>query len=113
MKTWSNMAAGVAVSILLLGAAGCASEHHRGVSDTGAIASDSWITTEVKSKLVADKQVSGTAIHVNTYEGVVTLTGKAKSQDEANRAVEDAKNIKGVKSVENNIEVSSASQAEK
>jgi osmotically-inducible protein OsmY len=109
MKTWSNVAAGVAVSILLLGAAGCASEHNRGVSDTGAIASDSWITTEVKSKLIADKQVSGTAIHVKTYEGVVTLTGKAKTQEEANRAVEDAKAIKGVKSVENHIEVASNS----
>jgi len=106
MKTWSNVAAGVAVSILLLGAAGCASEHHRGVSDTGAIASDSWITTEVKSKLIADKQTSGTAIHVNTYEGVVTLSGTAKSQEEANRAVEDAKSVKGVKSVENNIQAS-------
>lgn len=106
MKTWSNVAAGVAVSILLLGAAGCASEHHRGVSETGAIASDSWITTEVKSKLIADKQTSGTAIHVNTYEGVVTLTGTAKSQEEANRAVEDAKSVKGVKSVENNIQAS-------
>jgi|tagenome__1003787_1003787.scaffolds.fasta_scaffold18539158_1 hyperosmotically inducible protein len=109
MKTLSNVAAGIAVSILLLGAAGCASENHRGVSETGAIASDSWITTEVKSKLVADKQVSGTAIHVKTYEGVVTLSGKAKSQEEANRAVEDAKSIKGVKSVENNIEVASNS----
>jgi len=78
-----------------------------------AIASDSWITTEVKSKLIADKQTSGTAIHVNTYEGVVTLTGKAKSQEEANRAVEDAKAIKGVKSVQNNLEVSDASQAQK
>jgi hyperosmotically inducible protein len=106
MKTWSNVAAGVAVSILLLGAAGCASEHHRGVSETGAIASDSWITTEVKSKLIADKQTSGTAIHVNTYEGVVTLTGTAKSQEEADRAAEDAKSVKGVKSVENNIQAS-------
>jgi len=107
MKTWSNLAAGVAVSILLLGAAGCASDSNRGVKDSGAIASDSWITTKVKSELVADKQVSGTAIHVKTIDGVVTLTGTAKSQEEANRAVEDARKIKGVKSVENNIDVNS------
>lgn len=107
MKTWSNLAAGVVVSVLLFGTAGCKSDSHRGVEDTGAVASDSWITTKVKSELVADKQVSGTAIHVKTVDGVVTLSGTAKSQAEADRAVEDARKIKGVKSVENHIDVNS------
>ena len=105
MRTWSNLAAAVFVSVLALGVAGCADSHKRGVSDTGEVVTDSWITTKVKSELVADKQVTATHIHVKTTDGVVTLSGSAKSQDEANRAVEDAKGIKGVKSVVNSMDV--------
>jgi hyperosmotically inducible protein len=107
MKTWANVAAGVLVSIALLGAAGCADSNRRGPGEAGAVASDSWITTKVKSKLAADKAASVTKIHVKTVDGVVTLTGKANSKDDAERAVQEATNIQGVKSVVNNIDVGS------
>lgn len=100
MKTWSNLAAALLVSFLLVGGAGAAESPGKAVSDT-------WITTKVKGELAKDKQVSGIRIHVKTVAGVVTLTGKAKSQAEAERAAEDANKIEGVKSVVNNIEVKS------
>lgn len=100
MKTWTNVAAGLLVSLLLVGGAGAA-------ESPGKAMSDSWITTKVKGELAKDKQVSGIHIHVKTVEGVVTLTGKAKSQAEVDRAAEDAGKIEGVKSVVNNIEVKS------
>ena len=106
MKTWSNMAAGLAVIIALVGA-GCADNNRRGVESTGAVASDSWITTKVKSDLAVEKDVSATHIHVKTVDGVVTLSGTTESQLEADRAVEVANKIKGVKSVVNNLEVKS------
>ena len=105
MKTWSNLSTAVVVSALVLGLAGCANSNKRGIEDTGEVVSDSWITTKVKSQLVADKEVGASHIHVKTVDGVVTLSGKAKSQEEANRAVQDAQQIKGVKSVVNEIEM--------
>ena len=106
MKTWSNVVAAIFASILVFGVVGCASDHNRrGVDETGAIVSDSWITTKVKSDLALQKDVSATSIHVDTYEGVVTLSGKVKSQAEADKAVQVAREIKGVKSVVNNIQV--------
>jgi hyperosmotically inducible periplasmic protein len=109
MKTWSNLAAAFAVCALLGGVAGCASDdpNRRGVDQTGEIASDSWITTKVKSELAVEEDVSATRIHVETYEGVVTLSGTAESQTEADRAVALASQVKGVKSVVNNLEVKS------
>ena len=80
MNITSKVRVGVLVSLLALGAAGCAG--HRGVDQTGEVVEDSWITSKVKSKLVADKEVSGTSIHVKTVDGVVTLGGTASSQCE-------------------------------
>ena len=47
---------------------------------TGAALSDAAITTKVKAKFAADSTVSATKIHVDTDNGVVKLTGTAKSQ---------------------------------
>ncbi len=66
---------------------------------------DTWITTKVKAKFVENKQVSATTIHVKTVNGVVELTGTAKSMDESSKAVSLARGIQGVKSVTNNIKV--------
>ena len=66
---------------------------------------DTWITTKVKAKMVEDKQVSATNIHVKTVNGVVALTGTAKSMDESSKAASLARSVEGVKSVRNNIKV--------
>ena len=75
---------------------------------TGAAVSDAAITTKVKAKFAADKQVSATNIHVDTDNGVVKLSGTAKSQDEAIKAADIAKATEGVASVDNSIQVSSS-----
>ncbi len=100
MKTRMGMAAGILVSFLLAGGAIAA-------ESPGKAMSDSWITTKVKGELAKDKQVSGIHIHVKTVQGVVTLTGKAKTKAEADRAGDDASKIEGVKTVVNNIQVKS------
>ena len=75
---------------------------------TGAAVSDAAITTKVKAKFAADKGVSATNIHVDTDNGVVKLTGTAKSQDEAMKAADIAKATEGVASVDNAIQVGSS-----
>ena len=66
---------------------------------------DTWITTKVKAKMVEDKRVHASTISVKTVNGVVELTGTAKTADEASRAATLARSIKGVQSVNNNISV--------
>ncbi|MCD6060110.1 MAG: hypothetical protein K0S16_421 [Moraxellaceae bacterium] len=63
------------------------------------VASDSWITTKVKSTLLADHITKGLNIGVKTMNGTVSLSGTVGSQQEFDRAVQVAKNIKGVKTV--------------
>jgi osmotically-inducible protein OsmY len=66
---------------------------------------DTTITTKVKAKFLEDKAVSGTNIHVKTVNGVVRLTGSAKSNDESTKATELAREVEGVKSVTNKVKV--------
>jgi hyperosmotically inducible protein len=66
---------------------------------TGRVASDSWITTKVKSSLLADNVTKGLNIGVKTMNGNVNLSGTVASRTEFDRAVQIAKNIKGVKKV--------------
>jgi len=61
--------------------------------------SDSWITAKVKSSLLVSKNVDGLDLTVETKDGLVTLGGGASSIAERDLAVEIAKDVKGVKSV--------------
>lgn len=65
---------------------------------------DSVITAKIKTEFAKDKQVSALNIKVDTDDkGVVTLSGKAKSKAEADKAVKIARDTKGVTSVKNDI----------
>ncbi len=77
----------------------------RGQESAGAYVDDSAITTEVKAKFVADKQVDAGAINVQTLHGEVALSGFAKSAAERARAEEIARAVKGVRTVRNNLVV--------
>ena len=61
---------------------------------------DTWITTKVKSELLAAKNVEGTDINVSTKDGVVTLAGVLDTRESVNKAITVAKSVKGVRSVD-------------
>ncbi|KAF1687369.1 transporter [Pseudoxanthomonas broegbernensis] len=61
---------------------------------------DTWITTKVKSSLLADNDVSGTKIEVDTVNGVVFLTGTAHTQAQVDEAKRIAAEIDGVSRVD-------------
>jgi len=65
-------------------------------------AHDAWITTEIKTKLLADPKTSALKITVETTNGVVDLKGFA-SASEARRTIEIARHVYGVKEVRNGI----------
>ncbi|MFP6850156.1 MAG: BON domain-containing protein [Pseudomonas sp.] len=61
--------------------------------------SDTWITSKVKSTFLADSNLSGIDIKVETNKGVVALSGVVASSAERDLAVAKAGEIKGVKAV--------------
>lgn len=60
---------------------------------------DAWITSKVKTQLLADDQVKGTQINVDTKGNVVTLTGTAPSAEARAKAIELAQATRGVRGV--------------
>jgi len=71
----------------------------------GCTQSDSAITANVKSKLIADEVVKGRNISVSTQDRVVTLTGTVQSPIEESHALELARNTKGVEDVVDRMSV--------
>lgn len=69
------------------------------------VTEDTTISTKIKGEFAKDKGVSAMGIHVATDKGVVTLTGNAKSREEAEKAVSIAKSTSGVSSVKNEIKI--------
>jgi osmotically-inducible protein OsmY len=72
---------------------------------TGEVITDAAITSEVKTKFLAEPGVSGLDIHVDTNNGVVTLSGNVKSKAEAAKAMSIARDSKGVKRVVNHLKM--------
>jgi hyperosmotically inducible periplasmic protein len=71
----------------------------------GQTVDDAGITAKVKAALVAEKDVSGMSINVDTKQGKVTLTGKVPDPSHAERAIQVARGVEGVKAVENKLTV--------
>ncbi len=96
----------IVAAALMLPIAGYTADSDTDRSSPKAFVKDSVITTKIKAKLAAEKLASAVHIKVDTdNKGAVTLSGKAKSQDEADKAVSIASSIDGVTSVENNIQI--------
>ena len=106
MKTKLAMTC-VVFGALLGSAAAIASDDADSVGTTSAVyVKDSAITTKVKSKLAADHLTSLGRIHVETDQnGVVWLTGTARSQEAIEKAGSLARDTEHVKSVHNDLTV--------
>jgi len=77
----------------------------KAASKTGEVFEDSAITTDVKTKFLAEPGVSGVDIHVDTKNGVVTLSGNVKTKAEETKAISIARGSKGVKRVVNHMKL--------
>jgi len=71
----------------------------------GELVDDSTITASVKAKLVGDKAANLTRIEVDTTNQVVTLNGVVESADQKAKAEQLTRQVGGVKSVKNNLQV--------
>jgi hyperosmotically inducible protein len=114
----AQLAAGFVVLGLALAPAGFAADKAPEKKDTPTrtekakeAIGDAAITAKVKAEFAKDKGVSALNIKVDTdNKGVVTLSGNAKSKDEASKAESIAKSVNGVTSVKNNIQVTASSK---
>lgn len=90
--------AGLAVALVLAGCAGTSKQE-----STGDYVDDTVVTARVKTALLQDPVVSGLAVNVETFKGVVQLSGFVKTQAEKNKAHHIAHDTKGVVKVVDNI----------
>ena len=69
--------------------------------DTG----DAWLTTKVKIALLTAHDVSASAVHVDSENGLVTIHGKVTTAEEKAKAEKVARGVDGVKEVKNLLQV--------
>jgi osmotically-inducible protein OsmY len=87
--------------ILLTFFVGCASTtKHEG---SGEYVDDTVITTKVKTAILEAPSLKSSEINVETFKGVVQLSGFVKSNADINKAIEVARGVKGVTSVKNDM----------
>ena len=72
---------------------------HRAIAKTERVGSDSWITTKVKSEIMADSLSKGFKVSVKTVNGVVMLSGVLPNADAVAHVKDLAEKVEGVKSV--------------
>lgn len=89
--------------ILVAFMAGCAATRHR--ESTGEFVDDSVLTTKVKAEIFNDPMLKVLQINVETYKGVVQLSGFVNSAEVSARASKVAKAVNGVKDVKNDLVV--------
>ena len=90
-------------TLVLIATLGCASTRtHEG---TGQYVDDSVITTKVKAAILDEPGLKVSEINVETFKGVVQLSGFVSSRDDIKSAVRVASAVSGVKSVKNDMQL--------
>lgn len=77
----------------------------KSMEKTGNYLSDSAVTTKIKAKLMATDDLKVSDVNVETNQGIVSLTGSVDNLHSKNQIVNLTRQIKGVKSVEENLTV--------
>ena len=100
MKTFKLI--GIAVFLVSLGTmVGCASTPKQ--EGTGEYIDDSVITGKVKAAVLNEPTLKSAEINVETFKGVVQLSGFVNSKADIEKAISITKGVKGVTSVKNDM----------
>ena len=89
------------LAVLLVSMVGCASTATK--EGTGEYVDDSVITTKVKAAIVNEPSLKVAEINVETFKGVVQLSGFVGSRADMDKAVKIARGVSGVTSVKNDM----------
>ena len=102
MNTLKRISAFVA-AVTMMFMLGCAStSKHEG---TGEYIDDTVITAKIKARILDEPGLKSAEINVETFKGVVQMSGFVSSQSDINRAAELARGVRGVMSVKNDMRV--------
>jgi osmotically-inducible protein OsmY len=107
-----HIARWVLIATMGAAAAACSSSEERNDmeragANAGRVVDDSVITGKVKAALVADPTTKAHQISVETFQGVVQLSGFVDSSEARSRAGQVAQQVDGVKNVKNDLELRS------
>ncbi|MDP2056334.1 MAG: BON domain-containing protein [Thiobacillus sp.] len=103
MKQLSKSLSALFLAVTLVSVVGCASTSKQ--EGTGEYVDDAVITTKVKAAIFNESTLKSAEINVETFKGVVQMSGFVNSQADINKAVELARSVKGVASVKNDMRV--------
>jgi osmotically-inducible protein OsmY len=101
LKPLSKYLSAAFLAITLVSVVGCASTSQK--EGTGEYVDDSVITTKVKAAILNEPTLKVAEINVETFKGVVQLSGFVNSQADINKAVAVARGVHGVISVKNDM----------
>jgi len=97
----------IMLALLLALQVGCDSKTKDGTVD---YVDDTVITAKVKTALLAEPELKSAEIKVETVDGTVSLSGAVGSQANIQKAVSVTRDVKGVKSIKNNLHLKSQPQ---
>ncbi len=103
MKQLGKYLSAFFLAITLVSVVGCASTSKQ--EGTGEYIDDSVITAKVKAAILDEPTLKVAEINVETFKGVVQLSGFVSSQAASSKAVEVARSVRGVKSVKNDMRI--------
>jgi osmotically-inducible protein OsmY len=103
MNKFSKVLSAAFLAVALVSVVACAPTAKK--EGTGQYIDDTVITAKVKAALIEDPMTKATEINVETFKGVVQLSGFVSSQAASNRAVELARGVAGVRSVKNDMRI--------
>jgi osmotically-inducible protein OsmY len=101
MKHLSKIFTAIFLTLTLLTAVGCASTQKN--EGTGEYFDDSVVTSKVKAAILNEPSLSSAEINVETFKGVVQLSGFVNSKADINKAVTIVRGVSGVTSVKNDM----------
>ena len=102
MKTFKQATALLAIAAAVA-ISGCAATTKS--ESTGQYVDDTVLTAKVKKEIFDQPGLKSAEINVETFKGVVQLSGFVSSQENVNTAVRVARNVEGVTSVKNDMRV--------
>jgi osmotically-inducible protein OsmY len=103
MNQFNKFLSAAFLAVTLVSVVGCASTSN--TAGTGEYVDDTVITTKVKAAIFNEPTLKSAEINVETFKGVVQLSGFVNSQADINKAAEIARSVQGVTSVKNDMRI--------
>jgi osmotically-inducible protein OsmY len=100
---YHNIVRNILGVFLLVSIVGCVSTAKK--EGTAEYIDDTLITTKVKAAIINEPTLKITEINVETFKGIVQLSGFVNSKEDTHKAIHVAEGVSGVKSVKNDMQL--------